>query len=98
MDKETGKAARSASGRKITESVEFVAEGKDGTAEVEFVFDGSNLAGKTLVAFEKLYYGDKLYAVHTDLEDEDQTIHVPAAGTTASDKNTGTHLHMPVNM
>lgn len=52
MDKETGKAARSASGRKITESVEFVAEGKDGTAEVEFVFDGSNLAGKTLVAFE----------------------------------------------
>mgnify|MGYP000312051095 CR=1 FL=1 len=91
MDKETGKAARSASGRKITESVEFVAEGKDGTAEVEFVFDGSNLAGKTLVAFEKLYYGDKLYAVHTDLEDEDQTIHVPAAGTTASDKNTGTH-------
>ena len=91
MDKETGKAARSASGRKITESVEFVAEGKDGTAEVEFVFDGSNLAGKTLVAFEKLYYGDKLYAVHTDLEDEDQTIHVPSAGTTASDKNTGTH-------
>ena len=55
------------------------------------MFDGSNLAGKTLVAFEKLYYGDKLYAVHTDLEDEDQTIHVPAAGTTASDKNTGTH-------
>lgn len=91
MDKETGKAARSASGRKITESVEFVAEGKDGTAEVEFVFDGSNLAGKTLVAFEKLYYGEKLYAVHTDLEDEDQTIHVPSAGTTASDKNTGTH-------
>ena len=68
-----------------------LAEGKDGTAEVEFVFDGSNLAGKTLVAFEKLYYGDKLYAVHTDLEDEDQTIHVPSAGTTASDKNTGTH-------
>jgi len=30
-----------------------LAEGKDGTAEVEFVFDGSNLAGKTLVAFEK---------------------------------------------
>ena len=46
---------------------------------------------KTLVAFEKLYYGDKLYAVHTDLEDEDQTIHVPSAGTTASEKNTGTH-------
>ena len=91
MDKETGKAARGASGRKITESVEFVAEGKDGTAEVEFVFDGSNFAGKTLVAFEKLYYGDKLYAVHTDLEDADQTIHVPSAGTTASEKNTGTH-------
>ncbi len=90
MDKETGKAARSASGRKITESVEFVAEGKDGAAEVELCLMEVILQERHW-SHLKSYYGDKLYAVHTDLEDEDQTIHAPSAGTTASDKNTGTH-------
>lgn len=91
MDKETGKEVKTTSGEKVTSSVEFIAEEKDGTVEVEFVFDGRNLEGKTLVAFETLYYGEKLYAVHADLEDEDQTIYVPSVGTTASGKDTGTH-------
>lgn len=91
MDKETEKTVKDASGEKIMASTEFVAEEKDGTVEVKFTFDGSNLAGKTLVAFEKLYYDEKVYAVHTNLEDEAQTIYVPSVGTTALGKDTGTH-------
>lgn len=91
MDKRTGKVVKDASGDEVTSSVEFVAEEKDGTVEVKFAFDGSRLGGKTLVVFEKLYYGEKLYAVHADLEDVDQTIYVPSVETVALNKDTGTH-------
>ena len=42
-----------------------------------FHFDGSVLAGKTVVAFEHVYYEDKEVGSHTDIEDEDQSIHFP---------------------
>lgn len=91
MDKESGKAVKDIAGEKITSSTEFIADDKDGSVEVRFEFDGRNLAGKTLVVFEKLYYGEKLYAVHKDLEDEEQTIYVPSLKTCALNKNTETH-------
>ena len=50
--------------KKITSNVEFVAEDTDGSVDVKFNFDGTNLGGKILVAFEKLYYGEKLYGTH----------------------------------
>ena len=96
MDKETGKALKDKAGETVTAEETFVAEEEDGTVEVKFTFDGTNLGGKTLVAFEKLYYGEKLYAVHADLDDADQTIYVPAIRTTAAGKGTGTH-HLPAN-
>ena len=96
MDKKTGKALKDKAGETVTAEEMFVAEEEDGTVEVKFTFDGTNLGGKTLVAFEKLYYGEKLYAVHADLEDADQTIYVPAIRTTAAGKGTGTH-HLPAN-
>ena len=88
MDKESGKPVKDASGEKVTSSTEFVAEEKDGSVEVRFEFDGRNLEGKTLVAFENLYYGEKLYAVHADLEDEEQTIYIPSLATCALNKET----------
>ena len=91
MDKETGKSVNDSSGEKVTSNVEFTADEKDGVVEVKFIFDGSNLEGKTLVVFEHLYYGEKLYAVHADLEDTDQTMYVPSIETTALAGNTGTH-------
>lgn len=91
MDQETGKAVKDASGEKVTSDVEFTAKEKDGTVEVKFIFNGTNLRGKTLVAFEHLYYGEKLYAVHADLEDEEQTMYVPALETVALARDTGTH-------
>lgn len=56
-----------------------------------FTIDASALAGKTYVAFETLYTEGKEVAVHTDIEDEDQTVFIPEVHTTASDKVTGDH-------
>ena len=54
MDKETGEQLL-IDGQPVTSEVEFTPEESSGTVEVSFTFNGSNLAGKTLVVFEKLY-------------------------------------------
>ncbi|MBR4483850.1 MAG: VaFE repeat-containing surface-anchored protein, partial [Erysipelotrichaceae bacterium] len=98
MDKETGKELLDANGKQITSDVSFVTgkckEGEasiSGSIDLTFKFDGSVLAGKTAVAFERLYQSDKEVAVHTDIEDEEQTIHFPEGRTTATDKATENH-------
>lgn len=94
MDKETGKAAKDDSGDVITASAKFTAEKADGTVDVTFKFSGVNTAGKTLVAFEELIYQKKTFAVHTDINDEAQTIYVPNIKTTATDKANGSHTSL----
>lgn len=58
--------------------MEFTPEESSGTVEVSFTFNGSNLAGKTLVVFEKLYLisGDSEIPVasHEDLESTEQSV------------------------
>ena len=83
MDKETGKVVKDADGNKVTAEAKFTAADKTGTVEVTFIFDASKLAGKTVVAFEDLYYKDNLYATHADIDDEAQTVVIPKIGTTA---------------
>lgn len=67
----------------------FTPETPDGKTEIVFTIDSSELEGKTYVAFETLYHNDVEVAVHADISDEDQTVHVPKIGTTANDKTTG---------
>ena len=55
MDKETGKVVLDDDGKEVTAEKKFTAEAKNGTVEVTFEFSGADLAGKTLVAFEKAY-------------------------------------------
>lgn len=90
MDQKTGKPVVDAKGQQITSEASFVAESSSGTVDVKFTFDGSNLQGETIVVFEKLYYGEKLLAVHTDIEDESQTIIFPWLKTTATDVDSNT--------
>ena len=92
MDKATGEPVKDAEGEEITAETSFKPETADGTAEVTFTFDGSNLAGKTIVVFESLERNDTLYAVHTDINDEAQTIYLPKIGTTAKDSSTKDHI------
>ena len=77
MDKETGEQLL-INGQPVTSEVEFTPEESSGTVEVSFTFNGSNLAGKTLVVFEKLYLisGDSEIPVasHEDLESTEQSV------------------------
>lgn len=90
MDQKTGRPIVDAKGQKITAEATFVAETSSGTVDVTFTFDGCNLQGETIVVFEKLYHGEKLLAVHTDLKDEAQTITFPLLKTTATDVDSNT--------
>lgn len=92
MDKKTGKVIKDADGKAVTSEAEITPETADGKVDVDFIFDGSNLAGKTIVMFEKIRYDDKLIGVHADIDDEAQTIYVPAIATEALDEVTGIHL------
>ena len=91
MDQETGEPLL-VNGKKVTAGKEFTAEKESGSVELSFTFDGSLLAGKAVVVFEKLFYGDKEIVCHEDLTDKDQTVSFekPKIMTHASDQSTGT--------
>lgn len=88
MDKETEKIAKDADGKDVTAEMQFVPKEKNGKVEVVFTFNGSLLEGETLVAFERLEKNGKVYAVHADIHDEDQTVYFPKVRTTARDVKT----------
>lgn len=92
MDKKTGKVIKDADGKAVTSEAKITPETADGKVDVDFIFDGSNLAGKTIVMFEEIRYENKLIGVHADINDEAQTIYVPAIATEALDEVTGIHL------
>lgn len=92
MDKATGEAIKDADGNEVTAEAEITPETADGSVDVDFIFDGSALAGKTIVMFEEIRYEKKLVGVHADINDEAQTIYVPAIATEALDEVTGIHL------
>ena len=69
--------------------------GASGTVELSYTISKTDLSGKSVVVFEDLYYDDQKIASHTELEDENQTVHFPEIKTTATDGITGTDLGMP---
>ncbi|MFR4181607.1 MAG: VaFE repeat-containing surface-anchored protein [Lachnospiraceae bacterium] len=89
MDAKTGEAALDDDGNAITASKEFTAPTADGNIDITFTFAGVSLAGKTLVAFEDIYYEGRRYAVHADINDKNQTVYIPKIRTKALDANTG---------
>lgn len=88
MDKTTGKPALS-NGKEIVSTKEFVPETADGSVIIEFTFNGVDLAGETVVAFEKVLSNGKEVFVHEDIEDEEQTVYLPKVKTSAVDKKDG---------
>ena len=91
MNKETGEAI-AVNGEPVAAYTTFTAESTDGTVDVTFTFDGSALAGQTTVVFENLYQNGVQVATHSDLEDEDQTIHFPGVKTSVKDSETAGHF------
>lgn len=75
-------------GNTVTKQVTFTPKEANGTVDVLFEdIDLSGYAGKTLVAFEQLGRGDVILGVHTDIEDEDQSVTLPAIATNMVDGN-----------
>ena len=91
MDAKTGLPVYGADGVPVTATTSFIADAADGTATVTFTFDGSTMAGRTLVVYETLQRYNDTLASHTDLDDPDQTVHLPKIGTTAVDSESGDH-------
>lgn len=91
MDASTGKELI-INGEKVTAEKTFTPKKSSGTVNLTFTLDGSNLAGKTLVAYENCYLGKQEIAAHEDPEDAKQTVQIPDIGTTLLDKVTDSHV------
>ena len=92
IDRLTQETATDADGNAITAKAEFVPETADGETEVTFTFNGKGLEGSTYVAYETVTYKDVAVAVHEDINDAAQTLHLPRIGTTALDSETEEHI------
>ncbi len=102
MDKESQKPLTDDQGNEITSSVSFVPEQTNGSVDVPFSVNAASLAGKSVVAFERLQDGEgedaKTVALHEDIDAQEQTVGFPNIETNASDaddhdkelKSTGT--------
>ena len=76
----------------MTQTVDFTPAEKNGTQDVVFTFDASDLAGKSVVAFEELSLNGEFCAEHKDKDDENQTVTFPSIQTTARDSKTEDHV------
>ena len=92
MNKATGKAIPDKDGKAVTSSVTFTAKESDGEVEVVFEVPSELVAGKKVVAFETVTYEGLEIAIHSDIEDEGQTVSYPAISTTAKDARTGSKM------
>ena len=79
MDKSTGKPVQSG-GKDVTSTVSFTPEKASGTQTVTFTFNGADLGGHDVVAFESLQKDGTEVAVHTDINDEGQTVKLTSPG------------------
>lgn len=107
MDKNTGAEFLDKDGNKITGITEFdvaseldeygEAKLQSGTVVVTYIIDTAMIKNVTLVAFEELHSlsgTGTLVAEHKDINDENQTVHVPEIETTAKDIENKTHIWM----
>lgn len=92
MDQKTKKPMKDDKGKVITAKTTFIPKESNGSVDVVFRFSGVNLRGKTTVAFEDLYHEGKKVAVHTDIEDKEQTVDFPKLKTKLLDPKSGKNI------
>ena len=89
VSKQTGDPITDDQGQAITGSASFEPQSASGSVEVPFTLDATPLAGKSVVAFERLYAkndGDtRLVGSHEDLGATEQTVSFPHILTSACD-------------
>ena len=92
MDKETRKPILTADDKEVTAKTTFTATNVTQVIEMTYTLDASDLAGKSIVAFEKVYYRGKEVAAHESITDKDQTIYFPEISTSLTDDVIGGHM------
>ncbi|MBD3689754.1 VaFE repeat-containing surface-anchored protein [Nanchangia anserum] len=75
MDKATGKPL-TANGKPVSETITHKPTKANDCVDVTFTVDATHLAGHDIVVFESLAHNDREIAVHADIEDKGQTVHV----------------------
>ena len=85
--KSSGKYVKGDDGKVIESSKTFTAPSSEGTVDIPFTFNAKLYQGETIVVFEDLKYNGVVYAVHADINDEEQTVFVPGIKTSATDAN-----------
>ena len=91
-DAADGGVLTDADGDEVKATAEFTPETSDGTVEVTFTIDTTDLAGQTLVVFERvLSASGNVVGTHEDIDDEGQTVEVvtPEIGTSAASADGG---------
>lgn len=97
MDKSTGKQFL-VDGKEVCSEVTFTPETADGEVTVSFTFDGSVITKETeIVVFETLYRDETEIAVHSDIDDKDQTVTIhpqpePEKPQTGDNSNLGFYI------
>lgn len=92
INRETGERAVDADGKEITSEQSFTADKTNGTVKVTFTFNGTGMNPSTLVSYEELFMNQFSVAEHTDLEDENQSIHIPQLVTKIVDSDAKLNL------
>ncbi|WP_172119592.1 VaFE repeat-containing surface-anchored protein [Actinomyces faecalis] len=98
MDKATGEAILDEDGRPYTGSAEFTPASEDDCGLVDVTIPASRVNGKRVVMFEAVALDGTTVALHTDINDEGQTVEggtPPEVGTTLTDKKDGDHEVAP---
>ena len=91
MDKETGKEIKNGDSF-VKATASFTPDKPDGTVQLDFKIDATGLEGKTLVAFEVLWADGKEAAIHADINDEAQTVFIPAISTSFTGGDAKSHM------
>ena len=87
IDKATGFEILDDEGNIITSIAGFTAESANGNVELTFTFSSDGLDNSSIVAYEDLFNSYGVIASHRDLNDEDQTVHIPRISTVLADKD-----------
>ena len=82
VNKRTNEFVRDENGEIIVSRNVFVPTESDDTETMDFALNASDMAGDTIVVFEKLYSKGVVRTTHEDITDDAQSIHFPKIGTT----------------
>ena len=90
MDQSTGQPLL-IDGNPVEQTREITPTEDCGTIDIDFPINTSDLAGHSIVVFEKLYYKDEVKASHEEINDPNQTIDIISLGTMATDNTDNDH-------